>query len=101
MGAYKHPGAFTPGAHEAALGVEFQHRVVAAIQRDDIALGTDRDAAHTSHDRVGGIMEKVFHQMEWQLRYRRRACACACACATFLRAYRRYRAKRNRRDTDR
>src|SRR5579864_8475706 len=97
MGAYEHPGAFTPGTHEAALGVELQHRMVAAIQRDDIALGTDRDAAHTSHDRVGGIMEKVLHQMEWQLRYRRRA----RACATFLRAYRRYRAKRNRRDTDR
>jgi hypothetical protein len=40
--------------------------VIAAIERDDIAGGTDRNAAHAAQNIVSGIMEKIFHQMEWQ-----------------------------------
>ena len=72
MGAYEHRGALAPGAHEGAVRLELQHGVIAAIERDDIArLGIDRHAGRAAHDRVGGIVEKVLHQMEWQLRYRR------------------------------
>ena len=89
MGAYEHRGALAPRAHECAVRLELQHGVIAAIERDDIARGTDGDAAHAADDRVGGIVEKVLHQMEWQLRYRR------CATAV-LRVHRRNGAKRNR-----
>ena len=50
-------------------------------------VGTDRDAAHAAHDGVGGIVEKVLHQMEWQLRYRR------CVPAAALRVHRAQRRK--------
>src|SRR5579859_1360329 len=74
MGAYEHCGAFTPGTHEGPIGLELQHRVIAAIERDDIArLGIDCHASRAAHDRVGGIVEEILDQMKWQLRNR---CCC-------------------------
>ena len=91
----EHRGALAPGAHEAAVGLELEHRVIAAIERDDIARGADGDAAHAAHDRVGGIVEKVLHQMKRQLRDRRPALR--STAAAFLRVHRRDGEKRNRR----
>src|SRR5207302_9688102 len=102
MGADEHGGALAPGAHEAAVRFELQHGVVAAIERDDIARGTDRDTAHAANDRVGGIVEKVLHQMKWQLRYRCSGPAAALRIlALALRVHQRDGAKRNRRGANR
>src|SRR4029077_11822146 len=95
MGAYEHCGALTPGAHEAAIRFELQYGVIAAIERDDIArLGIDRHASRAAHDGVGGIVEKVLHEMKWQLRY----CGCRPAAlrvlALALRVHQRDAAKR-------
>ena len=85
---------------ECAVRFELQHGVIAAIERDDVASGPDRDTAHAAHDRVGGIVEKISHQMEWQLRYRRAATG-AAAIAAVLRAHRRDGGKRKRRGANR
>ena len=68
--ALEFPRSFAHRADERALGVEFEQRVIAAIEKKYVALGIDGDADHFAQYVGGRVMKKVFDKMQRQLRRR-------------------------------
>ena len=71
MSPFEHARPLAPRARKAAVGLELEHRVVAAIECHDVAVRSYRHAAQATDDGIGGIVKEVFDQMERQGRDRR------------------------------
>jgi hypothetical protein len=64
VGAFEHARTLTPRSDERAIGLELDPRVIAPIERDNVAVRRHGDAAETTYHGVRGIVEEVLHQMD-------------------------------------